>query len=101
MPEDRTSLEEVERTLELVMRRENRRKVYENLAQRAGLDLEPSACWLLYRLDDRRPARSRALRAPPCGLGLSGGRLEELGTRAWSPSSRWHRAPGSCSPPRA
>ena len=53
MPEDRTSVEEVERTLELVMRRENRRKVYENLAQRAGLDLEPSACWLLYRLDDR------------------------------------------------
>jgi len=40
---------------------ENRRKVYENLAQRAGLDLEPSACWLLYRLG--RPADLHARRA--------------------------------------
>ncbi len=51
-PSDRTSLQEIERTIENVTKRENRAELYRTLAARAGLDLEPAACWLLYRLDD-------------------------------------------------
>ncbi len=51
MPTARTSLEEVERAIGVLARRENRREVYRRLAARAGLDLSPDACWLLYRFD--------------------------------------------------
>jgi EmrB/QacA subfamily drug resistance transporter len=50
LPEPRTSLGEAKRILERAASRENRREVYETLAARAGLDLDPRACWLLYRL---------------------------------------------------
>jgi DNA-binding MarR family transcriptional regulator len=53
VPAPRTSLEEVQRLLERAASRENRRELYEMLAGRAGLDLQPRACWLLYRLADR------------------------------------------------
>jgi DNA-binding MarR family transcriptional regulator len=36
--------------------RENRAELYGTLAQRAGIALEPSACWLLYRLADQPEA---------------------------------------------
>ncbi|MGA2835664.1 MAG: MFS transporter [Acidimicrobiales bacterium] len=52
-PEPRNSLGEVRRMLERAVNRENRRELYGMLAARAGLDLEPRACWLLYRLADR------------------------------------------------
>ncbi len=50
VPEPRTSLGEVQRILERAARRENRRELYETLAGRAGLELEPRECWTLYRL---------------------------------------------------
>jgi EmrB/QacA subfamily drug resistance transporter len=53
LPEPRTSLEEIRRLLERAASRENRRELYEMLAVRAGVDLEPRAIWLLYRLADR------------------------------------------------
>jgi EmrB/QacA subfamily drug resistance transporter len=53
MPEDRTSLEQMQLALERLAQRENRREVYTSLAARAGLQLEPRSCWLLYRLADR------------------------------------------------
>jgi EmrB/QacA subfamily drug resistance transporter len=53
MPEDRTSLQEVERAVTVLARRENRWRLYERLAARAGLDLGPAACWLLLRFDER------------------------------------------------
>jgi EmrB/QacA subfamily drug resistance transporter len=53
LPEPRTSLGEVQRILERAASRENRRELYETLSARAGLDLDPRACWLLYRLADR------------------------------------------------
>ncbi|HUZ09500.1 MAG TPA: MFS transporter [Acidimicrobiales bacterium] len=59
VPEDRTSLQEVELALERVARRENRTLLYRSLAERAGLDLSPGSCWLLYRLADR-PDRTLA-----------------------------------------
>lgn len=53
LPETRSSLEEIQLALERLARRENRRQLYATLAERAGLDLDPRSCWLLYRLADR------------------------------------------------
>ena len=52
----RNSLDELQRILERTIRRENRHELYEMLAGRAGLDLQPGACWLLYRVADRPDA---------------------------------------------
>jgi EmrB/QacA subfamily drug resistance transporter len=51
MPQQRTSLQEVERALTVLARRENRAGMYERLAARARLDVAPPGCWLLYRLE--------------------------------------------------
>ena len=59
VPEDRTSLQELELALERLDRRENRTLLYRSLAGGTGLDLSPGACWLLYRLADR-PDRTLA-----------------------------------------
>ena len=53
LPEPRTSLGEIRRLLERAASRENRSELYEMLAGRAGLELQPRAVWLLYRLADR------------------------------------------------
>ena len=53
IPEGRTSLQEIQLALERVASRENRADLYRTLGERAGLDLPPLACWLLYRLADR------------------------------------------------
>ena len=53
LPAPRNSLDEVQRMLERAISRENRRELYEMLSTRAGLDLQPRACWLLYRVADR------------------------------------------------
>ena len=52
VPEPRTSLGEIQRILERAASRENRHQLYETLAGRAGLDLDPRECWTLYRLAD-------------------------------------------------
>jgi EmrB/QacA subfamily drug resistance transporter len=65
LPEPRTSLGEVQRILERAASRENRRELYETLAARADIHLEPSAVWMLYRLADR----------PGCTLEQVGARL--------------------------
>jgi len=53
MPDGRTSLQELQLLLDRIASRENRAELYRNLADRAGLDLEPKAVWTLYRLADR------------------------------------------------
>jgi EmrB/QacA subfamily drug resistance transporter len=53
MPETRSSLEEIELALQRFSARENREELYMTLATRAGVDLPPRSCWLLYRLADR------------------------------------------------
>jgi EmrB/QacA subfamily drug resistance transporter len=70
MPCDRTSLQEVERALEVLARRENFGKIYTNLAARTGLAVEPRACWLLFRLDNH-PPREMAQLAADVGLPAS------------------------------
>jgi EmrB/QacA subfamily drug resistance transporter len=52
MPETRSSLEEIELALQRFSSRENREELYRTLASRAGIDLPPRSCWLLYRLAD-------------------------------------------------
>jgi EmrB/QacA subfamily drug resistance transporter len=56
-PVPRSSLQEIELALERMSDRENRAELYQTLAHRAGLELPPRSCWLLYRLADR-PASS-------------------------------------------
>jgi EmrB/QacA subfamily drug resistance transporter len=51
--ESRSSLDEIQLSLERISNRENRSELYTTLAQRAGIDLPPRSCWLLYRLSDR------------------------------------------------
>ena len=50
MPDDRSSLQEIELALARLSSRENRGELYHTLASRAGLDLPPRSCWLLYRM---------------------------------------------------
>ena len=66
LPASRTSLEEIQLTLERIASHENRADLYRALAERAGLDLPPASCWLLYRIADR----------PDCSLGEVAGRLK-------------------------
>jgi len=52
MPESRSSLEEIQHSIQRFALRENRRELYSTLAERAGLELDPRSCWLLYRFAD-------------------------------------------------
>jgi len=58
---EHTSFEELQRSLARVASRENRADLYRTLAERAGLDLPPRACWLLYRLAERPGASTGAV----------------------------------------
>jgi EmrB/QacA subfamily drug resistance transporter len=53
---DVRSSAEIERLLSDLMTREGRRNVYERLARRAQIELSPIGCWLLFRLDEFKPA---------------------------------------------
>ncbi len=53
LPDQRSSLQEIELALGRLSVRENRGELYNTLAQRAGIDLPARSCWLLYRLADR------------------------------------------------
>jgi hypothetical protein len=63
MPRDATSLQELERIVTALMARENRWRVYADLATRAGLDLPAGELWLLARLGEREPVTVDALSA--------------------------------------
>ncbi len=55
MPEDRGSLDELARALSVLIGREKRRRIYAQLAARAGVSLAPGSCWMLLRLDEQAP----------------------------------------------
>jgi len=50
MPKAPDSLGEMARALSLLVGREGRKRIVEKIAERAGVDLPPAACWLLVRL---------------------------------------------------
>jgi EmrB/QacA subfamily drug resistance transporter len=55
MPREAESLPELERIVATLARRENHWRVYDRLAERAGLDLAPAELWLLARLGEGEP----------------------------------------------
>src|SRR3984893_17163005 len=55
MPRDATSLEELERIIALLVARENRWRLYADLARRAAIELPAPELWMLARLGGRRP----------------------------------------------
>jgi EmrB/QacA subfamily drug resistance transporter len=63
MPRDATSLQELERIVALVLARENRWRVYADLARRAAIDLPAPELWMLARLGEREPMTMASLSA--------------------------------------
>jgi EmrB/QacA subfamily drug resistance transporter len=63
MPRDATSLEELERIVTLLLARENRWRVYADLARRAAIDLPAPELWMLARLGEREPMTLKSLGA--------------------------------------
>ena len=51
IPHTGSSRDEIARALSVLVQRENREEIYRWLANEAGLDLSPAACWLLFRID--------------------------------------------------
>jgi EmrB/QacA subfamily drug resistance transporter len=52
MPRRTDSLAEASRALTVLVGREGRKRLVQRLADRAGVDLSPAACWLIVRLHD-------------------------------------------------
>ena len=75
MPAVEDSADEVVRVLSLLARREDRHRIYTELAADAGLDLDPRSTWLLYRLDGRPEIDAAALART---LHLQPGDIERL-----------------------
>jgi hypothetical protein len=63
MPRDATSLDELERIITVLIARENRWRIYADVAQRAGVDLPPPELWMLARLGEREPMTFASLSA--------------------------------------
>src|SRR5262249_15466622 len=63
MPRDATSLEELERIIALLVARENRWRLYADLARRAAIDLPAPELWMLSRLGERAPITLASLSA--------------------------------------
>jgi EmrB/QacA subfamily drug resistance transporter len=60
------SLAEIERALGVLTRRDARRRMYERLAERAGLDLPPAAVWSLVRISEGQdPVRLAEIHGVP------------------------------------
>ena len=57
----------------MLARREDRWRIYEQLADRAGIDIEPEQSWVLGRVRERAPIAEDALAAD---LGLELDRLD-------------------------
>jgi EmrB/QacA subfamily drug resistance transporter len=63
MPRDATSLKELERIITLLVARENRWRLYADLARRAAVELPAPELWMLARLGERAPITLAALSA--------------------------------------
>jgi MFS family permease len=63
MPRDATSLEELDRIITLLVARENRWRLYADVARRAAVDLPAPELWMLARLGERAPITLASLSA--------------------------------------
>jgi EmrB/QacA subfamily drug resistance transporter len=52
VPAQRSSADELARALSVLLSRQSRARMYEGLAERAGLELDPRCTWMLLRLED-------------------------------------------------
>jgi EmrB/QacA subfamily drug resistance transporter len=55
VPKPDTSYDEIARAVSVLARRDTRRRIYERLAARAGVELSPAAVWLLARVAELSP----------------------------------------------
>ncbi|WP_407077403.1 MFS transporter [Streptomyces sp. SCSIO 30461] len=62
-PVERTSLEEIERSLSVLGSRQAQRSLHQRIAQASGLGLAPTACWLLLRSSQRAHVEPSSLAA--------------------------------------
>jgi EmrB/QacA subfamily drug resistance transporter len=67
VPKPDTSYDEIARAVSVLARRDTRRRIYERLAARAGVDLSPAAVWLLARVAEMAPVTLEDLSAR-CGV---------------------------------
>jgi EmrB/QacA subfamily drug resistance transporter len=69
VPEARDSADEVVRALSVLARKQDRTRVYEQLAETASVNLDPRSTWMLFRLDGHPrldlPALDAALHVTP------------------------------------
>lgn len=55
IPAARSSQDEIERALHVLASRDSKERIYRRLAARAGVDLDPLSCWLLFRIQEQAP----------------------------------------------
>jgi DNA-binding MarR family transcriptional regulator len=83
MPKPTDSLAEASRALTVLVGRAGRRELVEHLAQRAGVELSPAACWLIIRLHEDPAADIPTLCADfDIPLAVGEGALDELTARS-------------------
>jgi EmrB/QacA subfamily drug resistance transporter len=104
VPKHTSSLVEIERALSVLINRETRRRVYERLVTRTGVDLSPLDAWVLTRVGDPSALPPEALAAQwgidLRGLGEALARLEARGLVARggiAPDGARDRAPRGAS----
>jgi hypothetical protein len=78
-----TSVDEITRSLSVLVSGQSRDRIYERLADRAGVTIDAAGCWLLYRIhehpDDDVAARSQRLGLPEDTVRLLLSNLENRG----------------------
>ncbi|HYY23810.1 MAG TPA: MFS transporter, partial [Thermoleophilaceae bacterium] len=83
VPRADDSFGEVERALSVLARRDMRRRLYEQLAQEAGIDLSPLEAWTLARIHDGVPgpaaALARRIEVDPIRVSAATAELERRG----------------------
>ncbi len=55
MPKSRSSMEMIEHALHVLANRDSQYGIYQRLAARAGVSLNPSSTWLLFRIEEQAP----------------------------------------------
>ena len=82
MPREAESLPELQRIVATLAQRENRWRVYDQLAQRVGVDLDPAELWLLSRIGEGTDVDLADPQLTSAGDSLNGRGLLENGRLA-------------------
>lgn len=61
IPAARSSQDEIERALHVLVSRDSKQLIYRRLAERAGVALDPLSCWLLFRIQEQAPTSEENL----------------------------------------